>query len=206
MSETKNMKVESGAEAEENRLKNSPVQDEVDEVDDSAIEPVEDVEIDYEAALESANQEAKENYNRLLRALAEFENYKKRTAREQVEYQKYANEALIKDLLPVVDNLERAVSLAVNESKDVSTFIEGVELTLQGILKIFKKYHVTPIDAVGNPFDPSYHQAVMQLESSDHPVNTIVQELQKGYLIHDRLLRPAMVAVSKSTNTAEESE
>lgn len=206
MSEIKSVKIESKAEGEDNHLEGSHLQDEVDEIDDSAIEPVEEVEIDYEAALESANQEAKENYNRLLRTLAEFENYKKRTSREQLEFQKYANEALIKDLLPVVDNIERAISSADSESKDVSTFLEGVEMTLQGILKIFKKYHVTPIDAVGNPFDPSYHQAVMQSESSDHPANTVVQELQKGYLIYDRLLRPSMVAVSKSPDTAENSQ
>jgi molecular chaperone GrpE len=199
MSETKSIKIET--DGEEKDIKTSQLQNEEGNLD---IESIEEVENDYEAVIESAKQEAKEHYDRLLRVSAEFENYKKRTAREQTEFKKYANEALIKDLLQVVDNLERAIASASSGSKDVSTFLEGVEMTLQEILKILKKYHVGPIEAVGNPFDPSYHQAVMQTESSEYPANTIIEELQKGYLIYDRLLRPAMVVVSKSPNTTDD--
>lgn len=204
MAETKSIKIES--DGEDNNSRESQVSNGDGEFETEPIEEIEEIEeigIDYEAELEAAKKEAKENYDRVLRISAEFENYKKRTAREQIEFKKYSNEALIKDLLSVVDNLERAVASAENESQDVSTFLEGVELTCQDILKILKKYHVNPIEAIGNPFDPSYHQAVMQTETSDHPANTVIQELQKGYLIYDRLLRPAMVAVSKSPNTAD---
>lgn len=204
MAETKNIKITS--DEEEGYSKESQFSDSSASLDAEAIEeiePDEDLEVEFEAKLESAKQEAKENYDRLLRVSAEFENYKKRTAREQTDLKKYANEALIKDLLSVVDNLERAIDSAANESKDISNFLEGVKMTHQEVLKILKKYHVNPIESVGNQFDPCYHQAVMQTDTSDYPANTIIQELQKGYLIHDRLLRPAMVVVSKSPDTVD---
>ncbi len=199
MSDTKSNKIETHEQDTVTQIS----QDECEE-DEIEIESTEAAEIENREALESARQEAKENYDRLLRVSAEFENFKKRAAKEQSEFKKYANESLLKDLLQVVDNLERAIASASNGSKDVSTFIEGVELTLKEILKILKKYHVNPIESIGNSFDPCFQQAVMQTESSDHPANTITEELQKGYLIHDRLLRPAMVVVSKSPNTAED--
>jgi len=208
MAETKSIKIETNE--EENHSKASLSNNIVDSLDTEPNEEIEPnaenkPEIDYEAELESARNEAKENYDRLLRVSAEFENYKKRTTREQTEFRKYANEALIKDLLSVVDNLERAIVSVASESEEISTFLEGVELTLQEILKILKKYHVNSIDAIGNPFDPCFHQAVMQTESKDYPANTVIEELQKGYMIFDRLLRPAMVVVSKSPSTAEKS-
>ena len=212
MAETKSIKIE--LDEEENNSKTSQFQNGENDSDieppnekiksDAGNKPSIDVEIDYEAELESAQQEAKDNYDRLLRVSAEFENYKKRTTREQTEFRKYANEALIKDLLMVVDNLERAIASVTSESEEVTTFLKGVELTLQEILKILKRYNVSPIEAIGNPFDPCFHQAVMQTESTDHPANTVIEELQRGYLIFDRLLRPAMVVVSKSPSTADE--
>lgn len=210
MAETKSIKIESNE--EENHSKTSQQHNKEDDLDtepneeikpNEEVKPDEEFEMNHEAELESARKEAKENYDRLLRVSAEFENYKKRTTREQVEYRKYAHEALIKDLLPVVDNLERAITSTAGESEKVSTFLKGVELTLQEILKILKKYHVIPIEAIGNPFNPSFHQAVMQTESADYSANTVIEELQKGYLIYDRLLRPAMVVVSKSPSPAE---
>jgi len=156
------------------------------------------------AELETFKQKAEEAHERLLRVSAEFENYKKRMQRWEADYRKYANEALIKELLPVVDNLERAVNCsgdafrgeAKAESEDACV-LEGVEMTLSEILKIFKKFHVTEIEALGKPFDPAYHMAMMQEDSNEHPENTVISEFQKGYMIHDRLLRPAMVVVSK---------
>lgn len=204
MAEIKNIKVTS--DAEENHSKKSQFSDSSASLDAEAIEeiePDEDLEVEFETELESVKQEAKENYDRLLRVSAEFDNYKKRAARQQSDLKKYANEALAKDLLSVVDNLERAIDSAANESKDISNFLEGVKMTHQEILKVLKKYHVSPIETVGNQFDPCYHQAVMQTETDEYPANTIIQELQKGYLIHDRLLRPAMVVVSKSPDTAD---
>jgi molecular chaperone GrpE len=115
------------------------------------------------------------------------------------EFRKYANETLLKDLLSVVDNLERAIQTSGNgtDESTESCVIEGVEMTLNEILKILTKYDVTPIDALGKPFDPAFHEAVMQEESEEHVENTVISEFQKGYLIHGRLLRPAMVVVSK---------
>lgn len=148
--------------------------------------------------LAKAQQEASDNYDRLLRVLAEFENYKKRTSREMSDFRKYANEALIKDFLGVVDNLERAIQSARESENASDSLVTGVEMTLKEIMKIFERYHVKSIDCIGEPFDPGYHQAVMQEAVADKPANIILKELQKGYIIHDRLLRPSMVVVSKA--------
>jgi molecular chaperone GrpE len=153
---------------------------------------------ELESKLESAENEAKENYDRFLRVSAEFENYKKRSARQIDEFRKFANESLLKDMLCVVDNLERAVDSSQNDGIKNHTIAEGVTLTIDEISKIFKKYNVKPVLSLNEPFDPNFHQAVMQEETEDYPDNVVLKELQKGYLMHDRLLRPAMVIVSKS--------
>jgi len=152
------------------------------------------------AKLEAAEKEAGANYDRFLRISAEFENYKKRKDREATDFRKYAHEALVKELLPVVDNLERAVETSADHEDAVNCILEGVDMTLKEILKVFEKFAVKAVDAVGNPFDPTYHQAVMQEESEDHPDNTVIKELQRGYTIHDRLLRPSMVVVAKAVS------
>ncbi len=149
----------------------------------------------------SARKEACENNDRFLRVCAELENYKKRAQRQMDDHRKFSNTELIKDLLPVVDNLERAVeAYRENRQTTEACMFEGVEMTLNEILNILKKYNVTQVDAHGKPFDPNYHEAVMQEESASHPENTVVNELQKGYLLHDRLIRPAMVVVSKGSS------
>ncbi len=150
-------------------------------------------------ALETAKKTADEEHDRVLRLSAEFDNYKKRMNRQMDELRKYANETLLKDLLPVVDNLERALNLAGENTgeKMAESFKEGVEMTLNEILKILERHHVTPIEALGKPFDPVFHEAVMQEPSEKAPENTVINEFQKGYMIHDRLLRPSMVVVSK---------
>lgn len=150
--------------------------------------------------IENAKQEALEAYDKYLRVSAEFENFKKRMARETNEFKKYANESLISQLLPVIDNLERAIASAKDVSENSESLIEGIELTLNEILKVFAKYHVEPVESVGLPFDPNFHQAMLQEETEEYPDNTIIQEMQKGYTIHNRLLRPAMVVVSKTTD------
>ncbi len=147
--------------------------------------------------LSAAKSEAAESYERMLRIMAEFENYKKRAQRQMEDHRKYANESLIKELLSVVDNLERAIHASNGEKVEDTSVVEGVEMTLGEIMKLLKKYHVTPVDAHGKPFDPAYHEAVMQEASDAYPENTVTAELQKGYLLHDRLIRPAMVVVSK---------
>lgn len=148
------------------------------------------------AKLEKAQEEAKDIHSRLLRVSAEFENYKKRSARETEAFRKYANESLLKALLPVVDNLERAIESFHENSGTEACIIEGVEMTHKEILKVLEKFGVEPIESVGKPFDPSFHEAAMRQPSADHPENTVIKEFHKGYMLHDRLLRPAMVVVS----------
>ena len=140
--------------------------------------------------------------DRVLRLSAEFDNYKKRIARETADFKKFANETLFKQLLTVVDNLERAISSGEDEAEK-SPILDGVKLTYKDILKIFDNFNVKPVDAEGKPFDPSYHQAITHQESADHPDNTVIKELQKGYLLSDRLIRPSMVIVSKTETETE---
>ena len=153
---------------------------------------------DLEVQLEAKEQEAKENYDRLLRVSAEFENYKKRTSRELEEFRKFANQSLIKELLSVVDNLELAMKSTNGHQTIDQGLLQGLEMTHKEILKIFEKFNVKPIEAQGQVFDPTFHEAVMQEETDEVNANTIVNELQKGYLIHNRLLRPSMVVVARS--------
>jgi molecular chaperone GrpE len=146
----------------------------------------------------AADARAEENYDRLLRITAEFENYKKRMEREMNDFRKFANESLIKDILPIVDNLERALEIPYGNNENAfNGMLEGVQMTLKGLLETLEKFGVVPIDSLDKPFDPNFHQAVMQEESEGHPENTVSKELQKGYMMNDRLLRPAMVVVSK---------
>jgi molecular chaperone GrpE len=170
------------------------------EADTEAAENEEVVEDDpllaLEKELKTAKEEATQSYDRFLRVSAEFDNFKKRNSRETAEFKKYANETLFKNLLTVVDNLERALEVA-ETSNDGKGLIDGVKLTVAEILKIFANFGVTPIEAVGEPFDPALHQAMQQEESDEYPENTVTQMYQKGYRFHDRLLRPAMVVVAK---------
>jgi molecular chaperone GrpE len=113
-----------------------------------------------------------------------------------MEQLRYANEKLLRELLPVMDNLERALS-HVKDSSERSPWIEGVELTYRQFLDVLKKFGVMPIASVGESFDPSRHQAVTYLDTNEHPENHVAVELQKGYLYHERVLRPSMVAVAR---------
>jgi molecular chaperone GrpE len=157
-----------------------------------------------EEKLEAATREAQENYDRLLRVSAEFENFKKRSAREMDELRKFSNQALVKDLLPIIDNLELALKSSEESGRNVDSKLrEGVDLTRKEILKIFEKYNVKQIEALGEPFDPNYHEAVMREESDRYGENTVISELQKGYLMHDRLIRPTMVVVATPKNNSQ---
>ncbi|MBW1647458.1 MAG: nucleotide exchange factor GrpE [Deltaproteobacteria bacterium] len=159
---------------------------------------------DLEALLEAARNEARENYERLLRVSAEFDNYKKRSAREVQEYRKFANESLLKELLPIIDSLERALAVPA-EAQNEKGLREGLDLTLKQIHKLLERFGVSPIEAEGQPFDPAYHQAMMQEQSDEVPENVVLRQMQKGYAIHDRLLRPAMVVVAKAAAKGGES-
>lgn len=146
--------------------------------------------------LQSKEIEAKNNHERFLRQAAELENYKKRMSRDRDDAIRFANENLIKDLLPILDNLERAVAHA-SGGDNGKPLVEGVELVLRSLLDILGKYGVTQISAKGEPFDPTKHEAMAQVESDRHDANSVVEELHKGYMLRERLLRPALVSVAK---------
>ncbi len=144
---------------------------------------------------------------RVLRLSAELENYKKRMEKELSQFKKYANESLLKQLLTVIDNLERAISTADTDAGGESKgLLDGIKMTHEEILKLLKSFSVEPVKAEGEPFDPEYHQAVTQEETDDHPENTVVRELQKGYVMHDRLIRPSMVVVSKQSENNKDNK
>jgi molecular chaperone GrpE len=160
---------------------------------------------ELEAALQKAQTEAAENYDRLLRVSADFENYKKRVAKEKSDLIRYGNDELIKELLPVIDNLERALEHASSERAQEG-IQGGVEMTLQQFLEILQRFGVTPIAAEGEPFDPTKHEAVMEQATGDYDPGHVVAELQRGYLLNDRLVRPAKVVVAKAHGDAESEE
>ncbi len=135
--------------------------------------------------------------DRVLRLSAEFENYKKRKQRELDDFKRFANETIFKQLLTVVDNLERAIA-STKETADQEGLLKGVELTYKEIVKLFETFSVKSVEAENQIFDPNFHQAVTQEETKAVPDNTVTKVLQKGYLLHDRLIRPAMVVVSKN--------
>ena len=152
--------------------------------------------------LNAKEEEVKANYDRYIRQVAEMENFKKRTARDREESVRYANETLVKDLLPVIDNLERAIGHA-GSSDNGKLLVEGVDMVLKGFLDTLARHGVRPVAAVGLTFDPTQHEALAQVESAVHPPNTVIEAHHSGYLMRDRLLRPALVTVSKASISQE---
>jgi len=146
--------------------------------------------------LEEKEKELAGHHDRLLRLAADFENYKKRAAKEKEDWTKFANEDLIRAILPFVDNLERAVNHA-EKVADTGVLIEGVRLTIQQLLQVLNRFGLSSFESVGKPFDPTVHEAMLVVETNKHEPNQVVEEFQKGYLLNDRLLRPATVSVSK---------
>lgn len=152
--------------------------------------------------LEARDLEAKELQERLLRQAAELENFKKRIAREKEDSIRYANEGLIKDLLPILDNLERAVDHAQGGGNG-KPLLDGVELVLKDFLETLGKHGVKQVSARGEKFDPEKHEAIAQVESEGHEPKAVVEEYHKGYYLLGRLLRPALVSVAKSPESNE---
>ena len=215
MSEKKKIRINVEAEeTSENEDSNSEKSNPVDEQRGGQLSEIgENVHADAEnqlkemqAKIEAKEQEAKETYDRLLRVSAEFENYKKRSAREIEEFRKYANQILLKEMLSVVDGLVKENNSSNHRKNTDKNLIEGLNLTLNEILRVFEKFDVKPIEAQGQTFDPAFHEAVMREETDDFPENTVVSEFQKGYLIHDRLLRPAMVVVAAPKTTRKDNK
>ncbi len=174
-----------------------------DDFDDEDIEiiPVDEYGIEEqgeedEDPVEKLRKEADEARDEYLRLYAEFDNYKKRAARDKAELAKYANESIISELLTSVDNLEIALKHADEEDSN-KAFLDGVEMTLRELYRTFEKFGVTPIKAEGEPFDPEFHHAVAHLERDDMDENMVVVDLRKGFMYHDKVLRASMVSVSK---------
>jgi molecular chaperone GrpE len=148
-----------------------------------------------ETELAAKEAEAAANWDKFVRERADLENYRRRTQKEKEELLKYGNESLLQDILPVVDSMERALGHADSES--LSAVIEGIRMTHGMLLGTLKKFGVVAVEAErGTVFDPAYHQAMCQVEVSELPPNTVVEVFQRGYLLNERLLRPAMVSVA----------
>lgn len=157
---------------------------------------------DLQSALTEKTEKFKELNDKYLRLAAEFDNYKRLAQRDQRDQIRFGNEDLLKELLPVVDNLERAITASRNGgSSDV--LIQGVDLTLKQLTGALTKFHVKPVETIGRPFDPATHQAVVSVASQKVPDKHVVDEFQRGYRLHDRMLRAAMVSVS--TGQAQDS-
>ncbi len=152
--------------------------------------------ISAEEALAESRAEAQKNWDLYLRERAELENYRKRMQREKEDLARFANENLLREMLPILDNLERAVAHAEQEQE--GGLLEGVQMTLEQFRKTLERLGVVPVAAIGQPFSPDFHEAMGQLESSEQAPNTVVQEMQKGYTLNDRLLRPALVMIAKA--------
>ncbi|RDW19242.1 nucleotide exchange factor GrpE [Oceanobacillus arenosus] len=166
----------------------------IDAVSDEKEESMNDQELTNKQ-IEALKQEKDEVYGRLLRLQAEFDNYKKRSQKEKDADRKYKSQDVVVDLLPALDNFERA--LKVETTPETSNLVEGITMVYRQFQDALKSQGVEPIETEGKEFDPNLHHAVMQIEDESIASNTVVEELQKGYLLKDRVIRPAMVKVNK---------
>ncbi len=163
---------------------------------------------DLRASLEAKEKEAAENYDRYLRAMAEMDNFRKRAARDKEDAIKYGNEKLIKDILPILDSLERALHQAseMTARNNFEAFQQGLELIHTQILGCLERHGVEKVAAKGEEFDPDWHQALMQVETPEMESNRVVDEYESGYTLHGRLLRPSKVSVSKNVPKEDEGQ
>jgi molecular chaperone GrpE len=154
------------------------------------------------AQLAEAEAKAAENWDKALRATAELENVRRRVERESAQLQKYALERILGELIPVADSLDLALKAVAAESDETRAHLEGISLTHKQLWSALERYGVSVVDPVGQPFNPDLHEAVSMVESAEIGPNHVVSVMQKGYKLHDRLLRPAMVVVSRAIPTA----
>jgi molecular chaperone GrpE len=169
---------------------------------DNATAVLDDLEALRERA--AAVEQERDDFRILLqRTRADFENYQKRAQREWAQERRFCHAALALDILPILDNFERAVA-AAKQAGETGPLVQGVELIQAQVLDVLRRHGITRIEAQGNPFDPNLHQAVMQQPSSEQPPNTVLQVLEQGFMIHDRVLRPARVVVSAATAAGSE--
>jgi molecular chaperone GrpE len=153
-----------------------------------------------------AKEEAGKNWDLYLRERADLENARKRHQRDREEAIRFANDRLLREMIPVLDNLERAVGHAEQGDDDNQGLLEGVNMTINQFRKVLEDFGVKPINALGEDFDPNLHQAMGQVETTDQAPNTVISEFQKGYLLNDRLLRPSLVMVARAPNGATEDQ
>ncbi len=195
--------------AKKSKKPEAPEPDVVDEAAEETIQETEEVEVEAEKELgpldklkqevAAARNEAQKNWDLYLRERADLDNARKRHQRDREEAIRFANDRLLKEMIPVLDNLERAVDHAdQDEDNDNQGLLEGVNMTINQFRKVLEDFGVKPVTALGEPFDPNLHQAMGQVESTDQAPNTVVSEFQKGYLLNDRLLRPSLVMVAKA--------
>lgn len=163
------------------------------------VEPLETATITPEQLeeLKARAEKADESWERLVRTTADFDNFKKRAAREKQDAIRYANEGLLEKLVPVLDNFDAALSAAQTSSADTQSLQTGVAMIFQQLKKVLTESGLEEVDATGQAFDPNLHEAVSQQESKDVPEGNVLQQLRKGYKLRDRLLRPATVVVAK---------
>lgn len=194
------------SEQESDELVNSDqvTEETVDDVDDMKkqsedIEIIDEEEVsehkELEKEIDEITKEKNELYDRLLRIQAEYDNYKRRTQKERVAERKYKAQDLATELLPVMDNFERA--LQVEQTEATKNLIEGISMVYNQLKEAMKSQGIDEIETVGKPFDPNLHHAAMQVEDEEQESNIVVEELQKGYILNDRVIRPAMVKVNK---------
>jgi molecular chaperone GrpE len=161
---------------------------------------------ELEKDVENRVKEIRQNYEEAKRIKQQFEDYKVRMMREKADFFNYGHEPLIKELLPIVDNLERGLDHA-GKPEDFASLREGIDLTLRQCLKVLSKFGVKQIQALGEPFDPNVHEAMSMCEDDEAEPNTVVQEHQRGYMLKDRLIRPCLVTISRASESeAEKSE
>jgi molecular chaperone GrpE len=169
---------------------------ESEEVNNESISESEEVLTDEQKKINELEQKLEETTNRMLRAQADFDNFRRRVTLDREAAEKYRSQSLVNDLLPVVDNLERAMAVEANDDS-VNSLIQGMEMVYRQFKDALTKEGVEEIEAQGIEFDPNLHQAVMQVEESDYDSNVVVEVLQKGYKLKDRVIRPAMVKVNQ---------
>lgn len=160
------------------------------------------------ADLDSLQTQLEEAQNRALRSSAELENFRRRANRQMAEERRYANLDLFRELLPIWDNMGRAVD-AAEKAGEADALLEGFKMVCTQLESVFERFHCVKIDAQGQPFDPHLHEAISQMPSSDHPGGTVLHVTQVGFLLHDRVVRPCQVVVSVAppeTNTEEDAD
>jgi len=178
---------------QEQESMSSHTEETAQEVEQETVEtaPLSDADIEIERLTELAE----ENNNRYLRAQADFDNFRRRTVKEREELAKYASLKVVEQLVPVLDNFERAIQVS-GENQDFESFSKGVQMIFRQLSQVLDQEGLQQMNAVGQPFNPEYHQAIMQVESDEYEEGIVVEEVQKGYMLKDKVLRPAMVKVS----------